>query len=223
MKKFATILRNVLLAITLLTGLIICIFHIKPETTSAFDALLLLIFSGAGALYIIVSLISMLVRHIRRARMEETDQMKDTFRSIVIYRKNYNMLNFFRRISFFGTIMLIINLTVFSIPNTMIIGGPYSTDVFLSGYHGFLLWSLIALVASFILSVIFFAVYMPHYGTGAYNIFQYCGKLFLSDVTAPLRIIKSFFNSDNKNWLGLTTMIIFILVNVIAILKYNGI
>lgn len=218
MKKFAAVLRSILLAIAMIAGLVICVLHAKVETTS--ESLLSLIFLGAGALYFFVAFISLIVRFISRARMDERDQMMDSFTGVLIFSKNGNMLHYFRRLSFWGTIMLIVNVAAFHVTTNMLIGGPYSADAFLKGYHGFLLWSLLALIISFVLSIIFWAVYLPHYGEGVYNVFQYTGKMIVSDITTPFRIIKSFFSSDHKkNWVGLITMILFIVVNVIAVLK----
>lgn len=218
MKKFAAGLRSILLAVAMIAGLVICVLHAKVETTSG--SLLALVFLGAGALYLFVSIISIIVRLISRAHMDERDLMMDSFTGVLIYLKNGNMLHLFRRLSFWGTIMLIVNVEAFNVTSNMVAGGPYSPDIFLAGYHGFLLWSLIALIVSFILSLIFWAVFMPHHGRGAYNIFQYTGKMIVSDITAPFRVIKSFFSHDGKkNVIGLIVMIAFVVVNVIAVLK----
>ena len=150
--------------------------------------------------------------------MDEMGQMKDSFGGVLVYQKNYNALHYFRRLSFWGTIMLLVNIAAFDLNFDMLTGGPYSNDALLSCYHGFLLWALIALV-SFVLSVIFWAVYMPHYGEGVYSIFQYIGKLFVSDGTVPFRIIKSIFEREHKDIIGFITMGTFIGVNIIAILK----
>ena len=217
MKKFASWLRCIFLAVTMIIGLVICVFRDKIETTSG--KLLILVFLGASALYLLVSIISIIVRCINRAHMDERNKIIDSFNGALIYSRNINILHFFRRLSFWGTIMLIVNIVALNVSINMIIGGPYSSDTFLSGYHGYLLWSLIAFVVSFVLSVIFFVVYMPHYGEGAYNFFQYTGRMILSDITEPIRIIKSIFSSDKIKIVGLITMIIFIIVNVIAVLK----
>lgn len=218
MKKFDAGLRSILLAITLATSLVICVQHARVETT--FDYLLALVLLGSSALYLLVSAISLVVRAISRARMDESDRMKDTFTGAFIYNKYGKLIDYFRRLSLAGTIMFIVNVVAFNVTSDMVIGGPYSSDIFLAGYHGFLLWSFIALLFSFVLSLIYFALYLPHYGEGTYNIFQYTGKLIVSDIIAPLRIIKSFFGSGKKkDWIGLITIAIFIVVNIIAILK----
>ena len=216
-KKVAAWLRSILLAITMITGLVMCVLHVDFETTSG--ALLLLVLFGAGALYLLVSIISLIVRMISRARMNETARMMDSYTGALVYLKNGNTIHYFRRLSFWGMIMLLVNIIAFNITSNMLIGGPYSPDAFLSGYHGYLLWSLIALAIAFILSLIFWAVFMPHYGEGTYNFFTYIGKLIVSDIMVPIRIIQSCFSSKKKDWIGLATMIAFIAVNVIAILK----
>lgn len=218
MKKFASGLRSILLVVAMIAGLVICVLHAKVETTS--DSFLTLVFLASGALYLFVSIISLIVRFISRANMNERDQMMDSFNGVLVYLRNGNILHFFRRLSFWGTIMLIVNVVAFNLTSNMVIGGPYSPDIFLSGYHGFLLWSLIALIVSFVLSLIFWVVFMPHYGEGAYNIFQYTGKIIVSDIIEPFRIIKSFFSGDGKkNVVGLIAMVSFIVVNVVAVLK----
>ena len=97
MKKFAAVLRSILLAIAMIAGLVICVLHAKVETTS--ESLLALILLGAGALYFFVAIISLIVRFISRARMDERDQMMDSFTGVLIFSKNGNMLHYFRRLS----------------------------------------------------------------------------------------------------------------------------
>ncbi|MGI6174142.1 MAG: hypothetical protein ACOYI8_09650 [Christensenellales bacterium] len=218
MKRFAAGLRRVLLSIAMIIGLVLCVSRANIKTASG--ALLTLLFVGAGGLYLVVSVISLIVRVICRAHMDERNQMIDSFTGVLTYSKNGNVLHFFRRLSFWGLIMLVFNVTALDIPSSMIIGGPYSTDAFLLGYHGFLHWSLVALVISLVLSIIFWAVYLPHYGDGTYNIFQYTSRLIAGDITAPFRIIKTFFGSDKrKDIIGLITMSTFIIVNVVGVLK----
>lgn len=218
MKKFAAALRWILLAITMITGMVICVLHPKIESTAC--SLLALVILASGALYLLVSFISLLVRFISRARMDESDRMRDSFTGVLVYSKNRNVLDYFRRLSFWGTIMLFVNIIAFNLTADMVLGGPYSPDAFLAGYHGFLLWSLLALIVLFVLSVVFLVVYMPHYGTGANNFFQYTGKMIISDIIAPFSIIKNFFNRDgNKDVVGLITILVFVAVNIVAIMK----
>ncbi len=71
----------------------------------------------------------------------------------------------------------------------------------------------------------FYVFYLPHYGIGAYNVFQYIGKMFIADITTPFRVIKySFKKKENGKFsvvaiLRLLTMIVFIIENVIAVIK----
>ena len=222
MKQFAAALRRILLSITMILGLILCV--LRPDLNTALGSLLVLSLLGGGALYFVVAIISLLVRLISRKRMDETDQMKDSFMGVLIYLKNGYTLHFFRRLTFWGTIMMIVNIAVFNVTSNMIVDGPYSSNAFLSGYHGFFLWSFIGLIILFVLSLFFWSIYMPHYGEGAYNIFQYTGKLIVNDIMTPINILKSFFkkNEDGSkskgDVLGLFVMIIFIVVNAIAII-----
>ncbi len=220
MKKLAAYLRSILLTITIIAGLVICVVHAKIEIIATTKSLPVLIFIGAGTLYLVVALISLIVRIICRSRMDERDQMMDSFTGVLVYLRNGNTLYFFRRLSFWGTIMLMVNIAAFDLTSNTFIGDSFSPDVFLSGYYGFLLWSLIALIVTFILSIVFWSVYMPHYGEGTYNVFQYVGKIIVSDITVPFRIIKSAFGNDKKkDIVDLTTMITFIVINAVAILK----
>lgn len=224
MKKFVAALRRILLAITMIIGLVICVLHLKIESTAG--TFLTLAMVASGALYLLISVISLLVRFINRVRMDESDRMKESFMGVLTYSGNSQVLAYFRRLSFWGTIMLLVNFCAFNLTPDMVLGGPYSPDVFLAGYHGFLLWASLALPAMFLLSVIFFAVYMPHYGTGAYNVFQYTGKMIMGDITAPFSIIKNIFIKDDKakkerikDAIRLITILAFVAVNVIAIIK----
>ena len=72
---------------------------------------------------------------------------------------------------------------------------------------------------------VFFAFYLPHYGTGAYNVFQYIGKLILSDIAAPIRVVKDLFSKNEngkKSFVQIfrfITMLTFIAINAIAVIK----
>lgn len=203
--------------------LILCVTRADSGTTPG--AVLLLCSFGSGCLYAVVSLISLIVRLFRRGRLAESDAMKDSFMGVLLFRKNGNTINFFRRLAFWGTLMAIVNVFALDISGEMIAGGPYSTDAFLAMYHGFLFWSMLALIVAFPLSLLFWRIYMPHYGTGAYNIFQYMGKIIWNDVTVPIAIIRSFFTKDKGGSrekgrrFSLTVMMLFIAVNAIAIFK----
>ena len=222
MIKFAALLRRILLSITTVLGLILCVFRASPITS--LGSFLVYGILGGGTLYVIVSLISLLVRLIRRKQMDESDQMKDSFLAAITYRKNGYTINFFRRLSFWGTIMMVVNFAACNVTTSMIFSGPYVSSAFISGYHGFLLWSFVGLLFFIILSLLFWAFYLPHYGDGAYNIFQYTGKLLVADITTPIRILKSFFRKDKDGSkskggpIGFVFMIIFIVVNAIAII-----
>ena len=220
MKQFAAVLRIILLSITMILGMILCVLRADPST--ALGSYLVRGTLGGGALYFVVALISFLIRLISRKRMDESGQMTDSFMGVLTYQNNGNTLHFFRRLAFWGSIMMIVNITVLNVPSNLIIGNQYSSNAFLAGYHGFLLWSFNGLILLFILSLLFWAIYLPHYGDGAYNIFQYTGKLLVSDIVAPFTILKSFFtkNEDGSKRkgavLGLVVMFVFIVVNAIA-------
>lgn len=157
--------------------------------------------------------------------MERHDSVTSAYTDVLMFLGNINTINYFRRISFWGTVMLLINVFVMKIPSSMILGGPYSSDLYLKGYHGFLLWSVISLVILFFVTILFFAFYLPHYGDGAYNVFQYMGKQILYDFLTPFRVLKDCFTKDENGkrsfaaFVRLITMIVFIVVNIIAVIK----
>ena len=223
MTKFAAIVRRIVLALFMILFLIACVT--KAESNTSVGAILYMGMLISVGIYLLFSLISIIVRLIRRKRMGEGEAMVSAYTDTLIFMGNSNTISYFRRISFWGTVMLLINVLVLHVPSRMIVGGPYSSDVFLKGYHGFLLWAPISLVLLFIISILFFAFYLPHYGTGAYNVFQYLGKLILADITTPVRVVKDFFSKSKEGKkpfiqiLRFTTMIVFIAVNVVAVIK----
>ena len=223
MTKFAAIVRRIVLALFMILFLIACVT--KAESNTSVGAILYMGMLISVGIYLLFSLISIIVRLIRRKRMGEGEAMVSAYTDTLIFMGNSNTISYFRRISFWGTVMLLINVLVLHVPSRMIVGGPYSSDVFLKGYHGFLLWAPISLVLLFIISILFFAFYLPHYGTGAYNVFQYISKLILSDISTPIRVVKDFFSKSKEGKkpfiqiLRFTTMIVFIAVNVVAVIK----
>ena len=218
MKKAAVVLRIIFLTIAMIAGLVISVTHSKIEFN--LESPITLVFIGASGLYILIAVIAVIVRLINRGHLDETELMLDTYVNVLDYNAMGQTLNYFRTLSFWGAIMLVVNIFVLKKPKDTIIGGPYSNDVFLAGYHGYLLWSLISLVVMIVLSIVYWAIFMPHYGTDTYNIFQYVGKILLADISAPFRIIKSLVSSESKSKIiSLATMIVFIVINVIAVLK----
>lgn len=223
MTKFAAIVRRVMLTLFMVLFLIACVT--KAESNTSLGAVLYMGMLISTGIYLLFSLISIIVRLIRRKRMGEGEAMMSAYTDTLLTLGNSNTISYFRRIAFWGTVMLLINVFVLHVPSRMIVGGPYSSDIFLKGYHGFLLWAPISLVVLFIISVLFFAFYLPHYGDGAYNVFQYIGKLILSDITTPFRVVKQFFSKseDGKKSFAqivrFITLLAFIVINVIAIIK----
>ena len=222
MTKFAAAVRRLMLSLFMIFLMIVCVLRL--DGTSNLGAILYLVILGSIGIYLLFSLISIIVRLIKRIRMDEQTAMVSAFTDVLIFNKNANTINYFRRLAFWGTVMTIINIVAFNVSSDMLIGGPYATDLFLNKYHGFLLWSIISLVFLIIVSLIYFVVYLPHYGAGAYNIFQYSGKLFLADIATPFRVIKNLFSKDENGKRSFSqvfdflTMLIFIIVNVIAVL-----
>ena len=223
MKKIAAFLRRMLLSIFLLSLLILCVSRIDTKTGNG--SLILFVAFCSCVLYLLVSIISILVKLIRKTRMDERDAMMDAFTGVLLVTKNNNLYSVFRRISFWGTIMLLIHIFILRTNIEQITIGPYSSDTFLFRYHGFLLWSPIALFITFIVSILFFIFYLPHYGEGAYGVFAFIGKLFLADLATPIRIIKGLFSKNQNgktifsNIIYITIMIIFIVTSVISIIK----
>ena len=223
MTKFAAIVRRVMLTLFMVLFIIACVT--KAESNTSLGAVLYMGMLISMGTYLLFSVISIIVRLIRRKRMGEGEAMMSAYTDTLLFLGNSNTISYFRRISFWGTVMLLINVFVLHVPDRMIVGGPYSPDIFLKGYHGFLLWALISLVLLFIISILFYVFYLPHYGTGAYNVFQYIGKLILADIMTPIRVVKNFFskNEDGRKpfsqVLHFITLIVFIIVNVIAVIK----
>ncbi len=153
--------------------------------------------------------------------MDESDRLRESFMGSLTYRRNGRVLNYFRHLSLWGTVMLIVNVIALHLSSGMLIGGPYSNDMVLFVYHGFLLWSMLALPVSFIFSLAYMLLYLPRVGEGLYNVFQIIGKLIAADFSAPFRVVRTFVSKDwgKKNFVGLITMIIFIVMNVFAIIK----
>ena len=223
MTKFAAIVRRIVLSSFLILFLIACVS--KAESNTAFGALLYMGMLISVGIYLLFSIISIIVRLIRRKRMGEYQATVSAYTDTLLVLGNSYTIDYFRKISFWGTIMLLINILVLQVPSRMIVGGPYSSDAFLRGYHGFLLWALISWILLFVISILFFAFYLPHYGTGAYNVFQYIGKILVSDLTTPVRVIKDIF-SKNKEGKKTTaqvvpflTLLVFLAINVIAVIK----
>lgn len=223
MTKFAAIVRKIMLALFMVLFLIACVT--KTESNTSLGAVLYMGMLISAGIYLLFSLISIIVRLIRRKRMGESEAMMSAYTDTLLFQGNSNTISYFRRISFWGTIMLLVNVFVLHVTSRMIVGGPYSSDILLKGYHGFLLWALISLVFLFIISILFFAFYLPHYGTGAYNVFQYIGKLILSDIAAPIRVVKDLFSKNEngkKSFVQIfrfITMLTFIAINAIAVIK----
>ena len=222
MKEFAAFLRRILLAFVTVLALLLCITRSSELPFKKIVFLILIVFA---ALYIFISIISLLVRSKSRKNMNETDQMKDAVMGVLSYNKNGNVINYFRRLTFWGAVMAVVNFLVFKTSIGMIIGISFPEDKILSGYYGYLLWSIIGIVLFFILSLLFWTVYMPHYGKGAYTIFQYTGKMIVIDVIFPIMIILSFFgktadgSKKDRKIVGLLTMVLFIAINSFAVIK----
>ena len=196
MSKASAILRRVLLSLTMITSLLACM--IKSERT---NYILFLCAIGSGALYLVLGVLSILIRSARKRKMDESSEMMDTMINILTVSGNQRTIDFFRRIAFWGTVMMIVNVVMFNITADTLLSEK--KDVILIAYHGFLCWSIVALILAFIISLIFFVVYLPHYGEGAYNIFQYIGKLIGLDILAPFRILKHvFFRNESDSGKG---------------------
>ena len=223
MTKLAAIIRRTMLAILMTLFLIACVT--KAESNTFFGLSLYMGMLISAGIYFLFSLASIIVRLIRRIRMSEHDAQVSAYTDTLLIIGNSNTIDYFRKLSFWGTIMLLIHIFVLNVPSRMIVGGPYSSDTFLRGYHGFLLWSLVSLVLLSIISILFFVFYLPHYGEGAYNVFQYFGKLIISDIATPFNVVKDFFfnRGEGKRFifqlLRLITLIVFIIINIIAVIK----
>lgn len=135
MKSFAAFTRRLFLLLFALLSLIFCVA--KLDISKGVGRIIFLGMVGTGVIYFIIALLSVIIKSIGRGRIDERNAMMDAYTSVLIYSKNSNLLNLFRRVAFWGTIMLLINIFGLRIPFTMICGGPYSENVFLKGYHGF--------------------------------------------------------------------------------------
>ena len=223
MTKFAAIVRRSMLSVFMVLFLIACVT--KVESNTSFGEVLYMGMLISIGIYILFSTITIIVRLIKRIFMGKHDAMMSAYTDVPFFMGNLRIINYFRRISFWGMIMLLINVIVLNVPGRMIVGGPYSSDTFLYGYHGFLLWAIISLILLFIISILFFAIYLPHYGTGAYNVFQFIGKLLLADIATPFTVVKSFFSKkeeDKKSFgqvIRFITLAVFIVINAFAIIK----
>ena len=160
--------------------------------------------------------------------MDETAAMMDTMTGLPAVLKNFYTISFFRRLALWGTIMMIVSVVRFGFAFKTILSND--GDKMLLAYHGFLAWSVVSLIVTFIITIIFWSVYMPHYGEGAYNIFQYIGKLIIADLTIPFTIVKDLFTKDTSEIAGeesnkalvffkLIMMLLFIAFNVIGLIK----
>lgn len=83
---------------------------------------------------------------------------------------------------------------------------------------------MIALVVFFILSVLFFIFFLPHYGEGTYTSVQYMGKMIVQDLITPFRVIKNLFSKAENGKkpamyvIDFVIMVAFIAVNALAII-----
>ena len=220
MTKFAALIRRILLTVSMILFLLLCVTN--PDNTSSFGTILYagLIFSFGG--YLVFSILSIIIRIIRLLIMGKDNAMRTLYSDVLVFSPNSTVIHFFRRIAFWGSVMALINVVFLKVPWDMILEGS-SSDLYLKGYHGFLFWSVVSLIIMFIISIFHFIFYLPHYGSGVYNVFQYIGKLIISDISCPVRVINRFFDSSQEkslyNYISFITMIVFIIINVIAIIK----
>lgn len=203
--------------------LVLCITRIDPD--SALGTLLLRCSIISGYLYIVVSLTTLIVFSQRRKRLRRTDAFTDFVACEYAALKVLKTINFFRLLAFWGTLMTYFNVFVLHVSGEMILGGPYSTDPFLAMYHGFLLWSILALIVTFPLTLLFCIIYLPRKGQGIRSFLWCMVDVIWSDVAIPVAIIKSLFMRNKNGYekkskqFRLVVMVLFIAINVIAILK----
>ena len=156
MTKFGAVVRRIFLAIFMALFLVACVT--KAESNTSFGSILYMGMLISGGIFFLFSVVSIIIRVIRGKKMDSHDSMTSAYTDVLMFLGNINTINYFRRISFWGTVMLLIYVFVMKIPSSMILGGPYSSDLYLKGYHGFLLWSAISLVILFFVTILFFCV-----------------------------------------------------------------
>ena len=212
MVNFGAVLRRILLCVAMAGSLFA---NIIPFRGPAYD----LLYLAAGCsifLYLIIGVLSILIRIVRTIRMDEFEKMKDTLLITVITDPNSDVINFFRRLSFWGAISLFA-AEAFGVN---VQGLSQNGNMFFQSYSGFFTWTIFAFFCSFLISVIYWIFYIPHGGEGSYTIFQYIWKLLVADILTPFRTIKNLFSRDmprGRSLFYFIVMIVFILYHVICI------
>ena len=166
----------------------LCIFRIPVETmktANTYDtgsieiaAFLFLL----SILYIIVLGISLLFRVLRPV-LGESAKQKLAFLSFFYTSKNYTLIKFIRKISFWGFVVLLI-----------LVGSKKSnisdlTDLskvptnFKDYFEGYLSWSAVMLAVSTVLSLLYDIVYLPREGIGVYSI----PVVFIKDIVGSFK------------------------------------
>lgn len=236
LKKVAAFARYVLLVGMMIASLIAFVMRLdvfSVDTSGFHDGfstsnVVIICVYGLTLLYVFTSVLSIIVRIIRRKIIDKHSAMTEAFQDTLIVSKNIRVISFFRALSFWGTVMLLINYFVLNVPASMFFGGPFSSNAFLSAYHGFLFWSLLALILTFVVSVIFACLWMPHYGDGAYSAFQIIKKFASADMAILFREIKYYVmdkkegRKDHSRLFRLIIIVLFIIINVLAVLMQLG-
>ena len=92
MTKFAAAVRRLMLSIFMIFLMIVCVLRL--DGTSNLGAILYLVILGSIGIYLLFSLISIIVRLIKRIRMDEQTAMVSAFTDVLIFNKNANTINY---------------------------------------------------------------------------------------------------------------------------------
>lgn len=218
MTGFGAKLRNFLFCVVMISSLIA---FVLPSSGKIYD------YSSVVAIlstivYVIVGLISIIVKSIRRARMDETDKMKEALLGFVVTLDESAVVDFFRRLTFWGFIAL----AVISAAGLDITKLSQNENVYIQSANNFYGWALLAFIFSFVVSILHWIFYMPHMGEGSYTIFQYLGKLLKADILTPFRVIKNLFSPDaprGRSIFYFLVMVLFIAFVAFCVLVMKGI
>lgn len=220
-KVFASFVRWLLLNISLILLMFVCVTRIGSASEKGAMAYGITLLAAIG--YLAFSLICLLIGFISRIIKDDNDAMIDTLMETAATIRNKRSIDCFRKIAFWGCIILLVALFLLKVPFNLIYGGPYESDLIQRAWHGLLLWSLITYPVMIIISSIYWALYMPHFGEGTYTFFQHLVKELVSDITEPIEIVRRLFDRERENKLGLiidfVVMIFFILLNIAGIIK----
>ena len=232
MLAFGSVIRCFLLALFLLSSMATLMFaHVVSE--GIFTALSL-ICTSTLLIYLLISVISIVAHQARRFSLDEQERLKSDLMDISAVYPNIQVINYFRRIALWDALLVALVVYALGVPMTTILSESSRGSAMADIYCGFLLWGPLFLVILFVLSLVFWACYIPHGGDKGYTFAKFVTSLIVSDFMEPYLVVKDlFFGKGDVAEQGLdvfdarsrpalllrfATMLLFIIVNVARIL-----